>query len=853
MIVLKSVDFRCSYKYDKIIISDLLKGTNFRIFVYHFTRIMEKVIAENTATDIDFESFKLQVLADFKLACESRETSLLGRKEVLTGKAKFGIFGDGKELAQIALAKQFQNGDFRSGYYRDQTIMMAIGELTIQQYFAGLYAHTDVSIEPQSAGRQMGGHFATRNLDENGNWKNLMEQKNSSADISPTAGQMPRLVGLAQASKMYRNNPILRDLPQFKKFSNEGNEVAFGTIGDASTSEGPFWESINAAGVLQVPMVMSVWDDGYGISVPREFQTTTGSISQALAGMQRTNERGGYEIFVTKGWDYAHLCDTYEKAVKLAREEHVPVLVHVEEVNQPQGHSTSGSHERYKSEERLKWEHDFDCINKFKEWILAFDVNGFTISNAEELDKISAAAKVAVRDSKNKAWIAYSASIKVDLDQVVSLIKVVGAESVNGVFIQKEAETLEKTFEPIRKDILTTARKVLRLVRKESLLSKIALSNWITGFIDDNFERYSSHLHSQSDKSALKVKPVAPIYDGEVKMEDGRIILRENYRKILENNPEVIVFGEDAGKIGGVNQTLEGLQDQFGEIRVFDTGIRECTIIGQGIGLAMRGLRPIAEIQYLDYLLYAIQVLSDDLSTLQYRTKGGQKAPLIISTRGHRLEGIWHSGSPMGMIINSLRGMHICVPRNMTKAAGFYNTLLASDEPALVVEPLNGYRTKERFPTNVGEFREALGIPEIVKSGSDLTIVSYGSTFNLCEQAAKTLLELGVDVELIDVQTLLPFDINHVITDSLKKTNRLLIVDEDVSSGATAFMLDKIMVEQKGYYLLDAAPETMSAKDHRPAYGTDGDYFSKPSIDDIVEKAYAIMNEFDSEEFPSIY
>ena len=814
---------------------------------------MAKATATQTTSNIDFESFKSQVIADFKLACESRETSLLGRKEVLTGKAKFGIFGDGKELAQIALAKQFQNGDFRSGYYRDQTIMMAIGELTIQQYFAGLYAHTDVSLEPQSAGRQMGGHFATRNLDEKGNWKNLMEQKNSSSDISPTAGQMPRLVGLAQASKMYRNNPALRDLPQFKIFSNEGNEVAFGTIGDASTSEGPFWESINAAGVLQVPMVMSVWDDGYGISVPREFQTTTGSISQALAGMQRTEDHNGYEIFVTKGWDYAHLCETYEKAVKLAREEHVPVLVHVKEVNQPQGHSTSGSHERYKSEERLQWEHDFDCINKFKEWILAFNADGLTLASAEELDKISVDAKATVRQSKNNAWSAFISSIKQDLNQAVAFIKAVAAESENGVFIQKEVEALEKAFEPIRKDILTIARKVLRMVREESIPSKTALSNWIKGFNGENFDRYSSHLHSQSEQSALKVQPVAPVYDNEVKMEDGRIILRENYRKILENYPEVIVFGEDAGKIGGVNQSLEGLQEQFGEIRVFDTGIRECTIIGQGIGMAMRGLRPIAEIQYLDYLLYAIQVMSDDLSTLQYRTKGGQKAPLIISTRGHRLEGIWHSGSPMGMIVNSVRGMHVCVPRNMTKAAGFYNTLMEADEPALVIEPLNGYRTKERMPINVGEFKEALGVPEIVKKGNDLTIVSYGSTFNLCELAAKTLLELGIDVELIDVQTLLPFDINHVIADSLKKTNRLLVVDEDVSSGATAFILDRILVEQKGYNFLDSAPETLSAKDHRPAYGTDGDYFSKPSIDDIVEKAYSIMNEFDSEEFPSLY
>jgi pyruvate/2-oxoglutarate/acetoin dehydrogenase E1 component/TPP-dependent pyruvate/acetoin dehydrogenase alpha subunit len=814
---------------------------------------MAKETVEKTASSIDFETFKAQVLADYKLACESRETSLLGRKEVLTGKAKFGIFGDGKELAQIALSKQFQNGDFRSGYYRDQTIMMAIDQLTVEQYFAGLYAHTDVTIEPQSAGRQMGGHFATRNLDENGDWKNLMEQKNSSADISPTAGQMPRLVGLAQASKMYRNNPALRDLPQFKKFSNEGNEVAFGTIGDASTSEGPFWESINAAGVLQIPMVMSVWDDGFGISVPREYQTTTGSISQALAGMQRTAEHSGYEIFETKGWDYAHLCETYEKAVKLAREEHVPVLVHVKEVNQPQGHSTSGSHERYKSKERLQWESDFDCIHKFREWILAFNANGLTIANEEELNKISADAKAYVRDSKNKAWKAFTDSIKNDLSEAVAILKSVASESENGVFIQKEAEALEKAFEPIRKDILTIARKVLRMVREESLPSKRVLSNWIQNSINQNFDRYSSYLHSQSEKAALSVQPIAPVYEDEVKMEDGRIVLRENYRKLLEKYPELLVYGEDAGNIGGVNQTLEGLQEQFGELRVFDTGIRECTIIGQGIGMAMRGLRPIAEIQYLDYLLYAIQIMSDDLATLQYRTKGGQKAPLIISTRGHRLEGIWHSGSPMGMIVNSVRGMHVCVPRNMTKAAGFYNTLMEADEPALVIEPLNGYRTKERMPINVGEFKEALGVPEIVKKGNDLTIVSYGSTFNLCEQAAKTLQELGIDVELIDVQTLLPFDINHVIADSLKKTNRLLVVDEDVSSGATAFILDRILVEQKGYNFLDSAPETLSAKDHRPAYGTDGDYFSKPSIDDIVEKAYSIMNEFDPEEFPSIY
>ena len=814
---------------------------------------MAKEKNTQNSQEIDFQSFKSEVLNDYKLACVSREASLLGRKEVLTGKAKFGIFGDGKEIAQIALAKQFRNGDFRSGYYRDQTLMMANDQLTVQQYFAGLYGHTDEVVEPQSAGRQMGGHYSTRNLDTAGEWKNLMEQKNSSADISPTAGQMPRLLGLAQASKVYRNHPTLKDLEQFKKFTNGGNEVAFGTIGDASTSEGPFWETINAAGVLQVPMVMSVWDDGYGISVPREFQTTKSSISEALAGMQRTADKPGYEIFITKGWDYAHLCDTYEKAVKLAREEHIPVLVHVKEVNQPQGHSTSGSHERYKSEERLIWETEFDCIEKFKEWILKFNANGNTIASVEELEAIHKEAKTHVRDQKNAAWKEFTTDIQADLAEALQVMKAVATESSNRVFIEKEIEQLEKTFEPIRKDVLSTARRILRMVKDEKFPSRTTLAAWIKSRINQNHERYSSYLHSQSERSALKIKPVAPIYDGSNTFEDGRIVLRENYRSLLSKYPEALVFGEDAGKIGGVNQSLEGMQEQFGELRVSDTGIRECTIIGQGIGMAMRGLRPIAEIQYLDYLLYAIQIMSDDLATVQYRTKGGQKAPLIISTRGHRLEGIWHSGSPMGMIINSIRGMHVCVPRNMTKAAGFYNLLMEADEPALVIEPLNGYRTKELMPTNSGEYKEALGVPEIVKAGSDITLVSYGSTFNLCEVACKTLTELGIDVELIDVQTLLPFDIHHTINDSLAKTNRLLIVDEDVSSGATAYMLDKILVEQKAYYHLDGAPETLSSKDHRPAYGTDGDYFSKPSIDDIVEKVYAIMNEANPIKFPSIY
>ena len=802
---------------------------------------------------LDFTSFKNQVLSDFKLACESREASLLGRKEVLTGKAKFGIFGDGKELAQIALSKQFQNGDFRSGYYRDQTIMLAIEELTLEQYFSGLYAHTDVEIEPQSAGRQMGGHYATRNLDANGDWKNLMNQKNSSADISPTAGQMPRLVGLAQASKVYRTNKNLHGLDFTKKFSNRGNEVAFGTIGDASTSEGPFWESINAAGVMQIPLVMSVWDDGYGISVPRKYQTTKGSISDALAGMQRTDSKAGYEIFVTRGWDYPHLCETYEKAVKLARDEHIPVLIHVKEVNQPQGHSTSGSHERYKSAERLQWEKDFDCIEKFKAWILDFNINGQIIGTEDELNQIQSEAKNTVRDAKNKSWKKFTNDINSDLKEACSLLFEIAEVSEQKVFIHKEREALEKAYEPIRKDIFSTVRKVLRLVSKENHEQKKKLSNWIKAKLENANDRYSSHLYSQSTSSISKINHVPIQFEDEAKMEDGRIILRENFKKQLEKVPELIIFGEDAGKIGGVNQSLEGLQEQFGEERVFDTGIRECTIIGQGIGMAMRGLRPIAEIQYLDYLLYAIQVMSDDLSTLQYRTKGGQKAPLIISTRGHRLEGIWHSGSPMGMIVNALRGMNICVPRNMTKAAGFYNILLESDEPALVVEPLNGYRTKEKFPKNIGEFNEPLGIPEIVKEGKDITLVSYGSTFNLCVIAEKSLEQLGISVELIDVQTLIPFDTNHIIKKSIEKTNRLIIVDEDVSSGATAYILDKIMVEQNAFFNLDSAPVTLSAKDHRPAYGTDGDYFSKPNVDDIIEKVYEIMNETDPSSFPSLY
>ncbi len=802
---------------------------------------------------LDFHSFKQQVIQDYQLACESREASLLGRKEVLTGKAKFGIFGDGKELAQIALAKQFRKGDFRSGYYRDQTLMMAISALTLEQYFAGLYAHTDVEIEPQSAGRQMGGHYATRNLDQNGNWKDLMAQKNSSSDISPTAGQMPRLLGLAQASKVYREHPTLKELEAFQKFTNGGNEVAFGTIGDASTSEGPFWETMNAAGVLQVPLVMSVWDDGYGISVPRELQTTKGSISDALAGFQRNAEQKGFEIFVTKGWDYAHLCETYEKAVQIARDEHVPVLVHVKEVNQPQGHSTSGSHERYKSEERLQWESEFDCISKFKHWILSFGEKGVVLATEEELEQIAASAKERVKNAKNTAWQLFTEDIQQDKNELLQVL----ASFAQTHPLHAQASTLHQQLsrekDSIRRDLLSNAKSIFRQSLHDQSPERAALAAWIQRTQLKAQDRYSSYLYSNSAQQISQIQKVPVAYASEQQLEDGRIILRENYRKILETRPEVLVFGEDAGKIGGVNQSLEGLQEQFGSIRVSDTGIRECTIIGQGIGMAMRGLRPIAEIQYLDYLLYGIQIMSDDLATVQYRTKGGQKAPLIVSTRGHRLEGIWHSGSPMGMIINSLRGVHVCVPRNMTKAAAFYNTLLQSDEPALVIEPLNGYRSKERMPLNFGEFTEPLGMPEIVREGTDLTLVSYGSTFNICEQAVAQLATLGVEVELIDAQTLLPFDSEHTIAASLAKTNALLIVDEDVSSGASAFMLDQILVKQNGYQYLDLAPQTMAAKDHRPAYGSDGDYFSKPNLDDIIEKVLDMMHDSEPSRFPKIY
>ncbi|WP_440067617.1 alpha-ketoacid dehydrogenase subunit alpha/beta [Tenacibaculum discolor] len=805
---------------------------------------------------LSFQDFKNEVLKDYRIARISRECSLLGRREVLTGKAKFGIFGDGKEVPQLAMAKAFQNGDFRSGYYRDQTFMMAIGELTPQQFFAGLYAHTDINVEPMSAGRQMGGHFATHSIDENGNWKNLTAQKNSSADISPTAGQMPRLLGLAQASKIYRN---VEGLEKHTNFSINGNEVAWGTIGNASTSEGLFFETINAAGVLQVPMIMNVWDDEYGISVHARHQTTKESISEILKGFQRENESNGYEIFVVNGWDYVQLIDTYNKASQIAREQHIPVLIHVKELTQPQGHSTSGSHERYKSKERLQWEQEFDCIAQMRKWILEFELeneDGETlkfIDSEEDLINIEKEAKKEVSKAKRDAWSAYTNEIKAEVAEAVSLLETIAQKSNNGSFITKYKNDLAAISEPIRKDILVAARKTLRYLRDEEFTEKTALKNFIKASIDKAAVKYSAHLLSETELATKNIAAEAPTYAAEKNIVDARIIMRDNFDAILAKHPEVLIFGEDAGYIGDVNQGLEGLQEKFGELRVSDTGIREATILGQGIGMAMRGLRPIAEIQYLDYLLYALQIMSDDLATLRYRTFGKQKAPLIIRTRGHRLEGIWHSGSPMGGIINNVRGIHVLVPRNMTKAAGFYNTLLEGDDPALVVECLNGYRLKEELPTNLGDFKTPIGVVETIKEGTDITIVSYGSTLRIVEDAAKDLAQVDIDVEIVDAQSLLPFDLNHDTVKSVAKTNRLLVVDEDVPGGASAYLLQEIVENQNGYKHLDSKPQTLTAKAHRPAYGTDGDYFSKPSAEDVFEKVYEIMNEANPAKFKSLY
>ncbi len=795
-----------------------------------------------TSEAVSFEEFKNEILNDYKIGRISRECSLLGRKEVLTGKAKFGIFGDGKEVPQLAMAKAFLNGDFRSGYYRDQTFMMAIGAMTIEQFFAGLYGHTDIDFDPMSAGRQMGGHFATHSLDENGNWKNLTQQKNSSADISPTAGQMPRLLGLAQASKIYRN---VSGIDQ-TFFSNKGNEVAWGTIGNASTSEGLFFETINAAGVLQVPMVMSVWDDEYGISVHARHQTTKENISEILNGFQRDADHKGFEILRVKGWDYPTLITTYQTASQIAREEHVPVLIHVQELTQPQGHSTSGSHERYKNADRLAWEAEFDCLAKMKTWIIENN-----IATTQELEIIEETSRKEVLEGKKAAWIAFTAPMKSEQQELVAVLQNIANQSENTVFIEKIARDLAGIKEPIRKDILVSARKVLRMVSRENC--RASLATWIENYTAKIQPKFSSHLFSQSEKAITKIQEIVPTYDATAEEVDARLVLRDNFDAIFSKHPETLIFGEDSGNIGDVNQGLEGMQEKYGELRVADVGIREATILGQGIGMAMRGLRPIAEIQYLDYLLYAIQIMSDDLATLQYRSAGRQKAPLIIRTRGHRLEGVWHSGSPMGMIINAVRGIHVLVPRNMTKAAGFYNTLLETDEPALVIECLNGYRLKEKMPTNLGAFKTPIGIVETIKTGSDITLVGYGSTLRLIEQAANELENIGINAEIIDIQSLLPFDVQHDIVKSIAKTNRLLVIDEDVPGGASAYILQEILENQKAYQYLDSAPQTLTAKPHRPAYGTDGDYFSKPSAEDIFEKVYAIFNEVDPVKYPSLY
>ena len=795
--------------------------------------------SKNKKKSISFDQFKEEILNDYRVAFTSRECSIIGRREVLTGKASFGIFGDGKELPQIAMAKFFKKGDFRSGYYRDQTFMFSLDEVTPQQFFAGLYAHTDLKHDPMSAGRQMGSSFATQSLDENYDWKNLTKQFNSSADLSPTGSQMPRLLGLAQASKIYKKLKVTGS----EKFTDNGNEIAWGTIGDASTSEGHFFESINAAGVMQIPMIVSVWDDNYGISVPSEYQTTKGDISEVLKGFKKEKNSNGFEIFKVKGWDYVELMKTYEKAEQICRTEHVPVIVHVNELTQPLGHSTSGSHERYKSEERLKWEKDYDCIKKMRQWIL--DNN---IISSKDLDKIEDDAKKFVLESKLSAK---RESLKETTNNINKLnnLFVNGIES-NNSGIQKILNDLNSIKEPNKRDLFTSTNAILRELMLEKNPKVNILRDWLSKLRVKTQYDYSSHLYSESAYNPSKIPLIKAKYDNNADSVDGRIILRENFKKILEKNDNVIIFGEDAGKIGGVNQGLEGLQEIFGETRVFDTGIREATIIGQGIGLALRGLRPIAEIQYLDYLLYSIQLLSDDLATLHYRTRGKQNAPLIVRTRGHRLEGIWHAGSPMGGMINLLRGIYLLVPRNMTIAAGFYNALLKGDQPAIVVECLNGYRTKEQMPTNIGDYTVQIGKVDKIKSGEDITVISYGSTLKIVEKASEELQKFNISCEIIDCQSLIPFDIEKEITESVKKTNRVLIIDEDFSGGASAYILDNLINNQNIYDYLDSKPHTMSAKDHRTAYGTDGDYFSKPSVDDVFERIYSIMNELNPGKFP---
>jgi len=794
------------------------------------------------ASELSFEAFKTIVIEDYKIAFESRQASLLGRKEVLTGKAKFGIFGDGKELPQIAMAKAFKNGDWRSGYYRDQTFAFATGICTMKEFFAQLYANPDVEADPASAGRQMNCHFSTRSLNEDGSWKDLTKMKNSSSDIAPTGGQMARLVGLAYASKLYRKNP---ELDYLKNFSVKGNEVAFGTIGNASTSEGVFFEAINAAGVLQIPMAISIWDDAYGISVPAKYQTTKEDISEILKGFQRDEQHAGYEIYKVRGWDYPALCETYQQAIQVCRNEHVPVMIHVTEVTQPQGHSTSGSHERYKDKDRLTWEKEYDCLRQMRIWMLES-----AIIDEEQLTVLEDAARKFVRDAQKEAWNEFLADIKIEKDQAITLINNLAASNS---LLGKITATLSGTPDAQRKEIISSARKALRLTRGQASAERDELMDWYYQEMGTNEERYNSKLFTDGRESISTIAVTEPSYHDTSKMVDGREVLNACFDANFSRDERLVAFGEDLGAIGDVNQGFAGLQAKYGELRITDTGIREMTIIGQGIGLALRGLRPIAEIQYLDYLLYAINILSDDLASLSYRTKAGQKAPLIIRTRGHRLEGVWHSGSPIAMILGSLRGLHICVPRNMTQAAGMYNTLLRADEPALVIECLNGYRLKEMMPDNVGDFTVPLGKAEIIREGADITIVSYGSTLRVVEEAAEELALMDISVEIIDPQTLLPFDEEHLCAASLKKTNKLLIVDEDVPGGGSAYLLQQILEVQEGYYHLDAQPQTLSAKPHRTPYGTDGDYFTKPSVDDIIEAVYSMMHNHNETKYPAIY
>ncbi len=798
------------------------------IFLLHIIIYMDANITDNAALQekLSFDNFRNEVLKDYRFACESREVSLLGRKEVLTGKAKFGIFGDGKEVAQVAMAKFFKPGDFRSGYYRDQTFMFASGLATVEQFFAQLYADPDVNNDPFSAGRQMNAHFATKMVDENGDWLDLAFRKNISSDMAPTASQMPRGLGLAFASKLFRNVPVLKDM---KNLSNNGNEICFTTIGDASTSEGHFWETVNAAGVLQVPLAIFVWDDGYGISVPKKFQTTKASISAALSGFQKAEDTNGIDIYKLKGWDYAGMCEILEPAIQKIRDTHTPALFHVEEITQPQGHSTSGSHERYKDAERLEWEKEWDCIRQFREWIIAN-----TLSDDEELLGIELKAREFVKNGKQHAWDQYCKPIK---EQVATTLNLLSGLAAGNAMVQELANGLKTNREPMRRDVMKT------LAAAADATDAAELKEYYQHLLNENKQLYNSNLYNEGAKAAVDVEGIKPYYKDDAALVNGYEILNNYFDQLFTANPRVTAFGEDLGYIGDVNQGFSGLQAKHGSQRIFDTGIRELTIMGQGIGLALRGLRPIAEIQYLDYLLYGLQPLSDDVCTTHYRTAGRQSVPLIVRTRGHRLEGIWHSGSPMGMIINALRGMYVCVPRNMVQAAGMYNTLLQGNDPGLVIECLNGYRLKEKLPANLLAFTVPLGIPEVIREGTDITIVSYGSTLRIVQEAAETLAKKEISCEVVDVQTLLPFDIHHSIAASLKKTNRIVFVDEDVPGGAAAYMFSKVMEEQGGYKLLDVSPRTITAQAHRPAYGSDGDYFSKPNTEDIVRVVKEMMAE----------